>query len=152
MKKRNLHLQQLNNKMHEIRKLSQIAIPSTGWLKAVRLSIGMSLEQLGCKLGISKQSALDIERRERAGTVTLKALRDAAAAMDMELVYGFVPKDGTIAKLIDRKSHEVARKIVGMASQSMVLENQGNSNKRLEQAIEERAMEIKENMPKILWD
>ena len=145
-------MQQLNNKMHEIRNLSQITIPSTGWLKAVRLSIGMSLEQLGRKLGISKQSALDIERRERAGTVTLKALRDAAAAMDMELVYGFVPKDGTIAKLIDRKSHEVARKIVGMASQSMVLENQGNSNKRLEQAIEERAMEIKENIPKILWD
>ena len=112
----------------------------------------MSLEQLGRKLGIAKQNALALERREQQGAVTINSLRQAAAAMDMELVYGFVPKDGTLEALINRKAHEVAREIVLMASQTMVLEDQGNSHQRLEKAIEERAKEIKDKMPKLLWD
>ena len=152
MKKRNLQVKQLSHKMQDVSHLQQIAVPETGWLKTIRLSIGMSLEQLGRKLGISKQSAMDIERREREGSVTLRALREAATAMDMDLVYGFVPKDGSISNLIDRKAHELATKIVGMASQHMVLENQENSKERLEEAIRERTNEIREKMPRILWD
>jgi hypothetical protein len=34
----------------------------------------------------------------------------------------------------------------------MKLEDQGNSNKRIQKAIEERAASIKIEMPKILWD
>ena len=32
--------------------------------------------------------------------------------MDMQLVYGFVPNDGTLDALIDRKAKELARQIV----------------------------------------
>jgi len=34
----------------------------------------------------------------------------------------------------------------------MKLEDQGNTNKRIQKAIEERAETIKNEMPKILWD
>lgn len=152
MKTRNLQLQQIDTKISSLQPLRDLPVPATGWLKAIRLSLGMSLEQLGRKLGIAKQNALALERREQQGAVTINSLREAAAAMDMELVYGFVPKDGTLEALINRKAHEVAREIVLMASQTMVLEDQGNSNQRLEKAIEERAKEIKDKMPKLLWD
>jgi predicted DNA-binding mobile mystery protein A len=152
MKTRNLQLQQIDAKISGLKHLRDLPIPPTGWLKAIRLSLGMSLEQLGRKLGIAKQNALALERREQLGAVTINSLREAAAAMDLELVYGFVPKDGTLQALIDRKAYEVAKEIIKMASQTMVLEDQGNSNQRLEKAIEERAKEIKEKMPKLLWD
>ena len=72
--------------------------------------------------------------------------------MDMQLVYGFVPNDGTLDALIDRKAKELARQIVMRTSNTMKLEDQQNSNQRLENAIQERANAIRIEMPKILWD
>ena len=51
---------------------------------------------IGNQLSITKQSLQSIERREIEGSITLKTLRDVANGMDMELVYGFVPKDGSL--------------------------------------------------------
>jgi hypothetical protein len=70
----------------------------------------------------------------------------------MELVYGFVPKDGSLDALIDRKAKELATQIVMRTSNTMKLEDQANSARRITKAIEERAVAIKNDMPKILWD
>jgi hypothetical protein len=70
----------------------------------------------------------------------------------MELVYGFVPKDGTLDALINRKSMELANKIVSRTSNTMRLEDQENSELRLKKAIEERTTQLKYEMPKMLWD
>jgi hypothetical protein len=70
----------------------------------------------------------------------------------MELVYGFVPKDGTLNALIDRKARELAEKIVLRASRNMRLEAQENSPERIEKAIVERAEEVRREMPKYLSD
>jgi len=152
MGKQSLQLQQLNNKMSSFATLKQVAIPPTGWIKAIRTAIGMSMQQLGNKLTVSKQAILDIEKREKDGSITIKSLKEIARVLDMELVYGFVPKDGSLDALIDRKAKELATQIVLRTSNTMKLEDQGNSNKRIQKAIEERAASIKIEMPKILWD
>ena len=128
------------------------ATSPTGWIKAIRNAIGMSMLQLGNRLSITKQSVQDIERREKDGSITIKALREAARALDMQLVYGFVPNDGSLDALIEKRATELATKIVLRTSNTMKLENQGNTNTRIEKAIKERAEEIKNEMPKILWD
>ncbi len=132
--------------------VQKVPVPPTGWVKAIRLALGMSLDQLGRKLSITKQSAQAIEEREKDGSVTIKTLRVAANALDMHLVYGFVPKDGSLEALIDRKATELAKQIVLRTSNTMKLEDQENSKQRIEKAIEERATEIKNEMPKALWD
>lgn len=152
MSKKNLQLQQLNSKMHAYASLQKVAIPPTGWIKAIRTALGMSLEQLGNKLSITKQSAGNIEKREKEGTITIKSLRETAKAMDMHLVYGFVPKDGSLDALIERKAKELAFEIVSRTSNTMKLEDQENSKQRIEKAIQERATEIINEMPKMLWD
>jgi predicted DNA-binding mobile mystery protein A len=152
MGKKSLQIQQLNSKMLVVASIKKITSPPTGWIKAVRTALGMSLKQLGNKMSITKQSLTDIERREKDGSITLKTLRNAAIALDMELVYGFVPKDGSLDALIDRKAKEMATQIVLRTSNTMKLEDQGNSSKRIQKAIEERAASIKNEMPKILWD
>lgn len=132
--------------------LQKVAPPPTGWIKAIRNAIGMSMLQLGKRLSITKQSVQDIERREKDGSISIKALREAARALDMQLVYGFVPNDGSLEALIDRKAKELAIQIVQRTSNSMKLEDQENSKQRIEKAIEERATIIKNEMPKTLWD
>jgi len=152
MSKKSLQIQQLNSKMLAFASLQKVAPPPTGWIKAIRNAIGMSMLQLGKQLSITKQSVQDIERREKDGSISIKALREAARALDMQLIYGFVPNDGSLEALIDRKAKELATQIVQRTSNSMKLEDQENSKQRIEKAIEERATIIKNEMPKTLWD
>jgi len=152
MGKKTLQLQQLNNKMLRLASLKEEIVPSTGWIKAIRTSIGMSMQQLGNKLNISKQGVLDIERREKDGSISIKSLREVAHVMDMKLVYGFIPLDGTLDALIEKKAKELAKQIVMRTAHTMQLEDQANSNKRIEAAIRERTAAIQNEMPKILWD
>ena len=152
MGKKTLQLQQLNNKMLRLASLKEEVVPSTGWIKAIRTSLGMSMQQLGNKLNISKQGVLDIERREKDGSISIKSLREVAHVMDMKLVYGFIPLDGTLDALIEKKAKELAKQIVMRTANTMQLEDQANSNKRIEAAIRERTVAIQNEMPKILWD
>lgn len=152
MSQKSLQLQQLNNKMLGFATLKQVAVPPTGWIKAIRTAVGMSGQQLGNKLSMTKQGVLDIEKREQDGSITIKALREIGRAMDMQLVYGFVPNDGSLDALIEKRAIELATKIVLRTANTMKLEDQANSKKRIEKAIKERAEEIKNEMPKMLWD
>jgi predicted DNA-binding mobile mystery protein A len=147
-----LQIEQLESKIKVLSPLANLTSPPTGWIKAIRSALGMSLQQLANRISISRQSVQEMEQRERDGSISLKSLRETARALDMELVYGFVPKDGSLDALIDRKSRELASKIVTRTSNTMKLEDQENSQKRLRKAIDERTSLLKHEMPKILWD
>ena len=152
MNKKQLQIDQLDRKLKGFATAQTIVIPSTGWLKAVRVSLGMSLQQLADKLAITKQSVAGIELREKEGNITLNSLRETADALDMKLIYGLVPKDGSIDALIERKARELAKQIVLRTSNTMRLEDQENSEERIRKAIEERTTAMKNELPKILWD
>jgi len=143
---------QLGQKMQNLEVLKNSAILPSGWIKATRISLGISLQQLANKLKVSRQNMHMLEQREKEGTITLNTLKETAAAMDMQLVYGFVPKDGSIEKLIERKATELATRIVMRTSHSMKLEDQENPAEKIKKAIEEKADLFKNELPKILWD
>jgi transcriptional regulator with XRE-family HTH domain len=133
--RKSLELQQLSNKIKGFAAIPFAAVPHAGWIKAVRTALGMTLQQVGQKAGIS-----------------LRSLQQAAAAMDMHLVYGFVPNAGSLEALIEQRALELATQVVMRTHQNMVLENQSNSEERLQAAIAERAAIFRVEMPKILWD
>ena len=147
-----LQFQQLNEKIDQLTGLQHVIVPPIGWIKAIRNGIGMSMEQLGKKLSITKQGVMDIEKREKEGAITIKSMQEIAKAMDMKLVYGFVPNEGDLEQMIETRAIEMAKKIVERTSNTMKLEDQANSKERIEKAIKERASEIINNTPKILWD
>ena len=152
MNNKKLQIEQLEQKLKGFNSAQKVAMPPNGWVKTVRTCLGMTLQQLADKLSISKQSVREIEVREKEGSITLKGLREAANALDMDLVYGLVPKDGSIEKLIDRKASELAKQIVSRTSNNMKLEDQENTQQRLKKALEERKASIKNELPKTLWD
>ena len=147
-----LQRQQLNSKMESFSEVKNIAIPSIGWIKAIRTGLNMSMQQLGHKLGVSKQAVLDIERRESHGAITIRSLREIAQALNMEFVYGFVPKEGSLNDLIEARAKQLATDIVMRTANTMQLEDQANSYQRIEAAIEERKQELIQQLPTILWD
>ncbi len=152
MKMKKMQIEQLSTKIDQLESIRNIIIPSIGWIKTIRTTLGMSLEQLGKKMGIAKSNVQRLEKREQSGTITLKTLEEAGKSMDMKFIYGFVPKDGSIEKLIERKAKLLATEIVLRTSGTMKLEDQENSQERIKKAIEERTSEIIDELPKILWD
>lgn|SRR5690606_16312590 len=152
MNKKKLQLDQLDRKLDKYKMASKVTPPPSGWIRSIRLSLGMTLQQLAEKLSITKQSVYELEKREKEGSITLKSLKEVANAMDLQLVYALVPKDGSLDLLIERKAQELAQRIVSRTSDNMKLEAQENSNERIEKAIHERSITLKSEMPRVLWD
>ncbi len=152
MERKVLQIQQLDRRISDYSGLEKVAPPVEGWIKTIRTALGMSMQQLGKRLSVTKQSVKALEAREQQGTLTINALRDAANALDMHLVYGFVPNDGSLEKLIERRAMELARQIVLRTDNTMRLEDQENTRTRIEKSIKERAAMIRNEMPRVLWD
>lgn len=152
MNAKKLQIEQLESRIKLFSPTRQLPNPPTGWVKAIRLAFGMSMQQLANKLSMTKQSVQEIEIREKEGSITLKSLKESARVLDMELVYGFVPKEGSLDKYIEKKARLMAEKIVSRTSNTMKLEDQENSKQRLKKAVEERTKIIKQQLPKVLWD
>jgi len=152
MIKQKLILDQIDRKVLQFRKLEDMTIPSSGWVFAVRQALGMSLKQLGKRMGITAQSVKEIEEREKTGTISINVLRQFGKSLDMKLVYGFIPTDKRLDKIIEKRATELAEEIVLRTSVTMNLEDQGNSKKRIKKAIKEKSDEIIAEMPRYLWD
>ena len=152
MVRKSLQLQQLDSKALRFAPPADVAMPPTGWIKAIRTALGMSMQQLASRLNITKQGVMDIERREKDGSITIKSLRNVANAMDMQLVYGFVPNGGSLEALIEKRARELATRIVMRTAATMQLEDQSVSKERIEEAIQQRTLSLCHEMPKILWD
>ena len=150
--KQRLLIEQADRKLAAFRPLGTISIPEKGWIHTIRVALRMSLRQLGNRLRISPQSVREIEVRESKGSITIKGLKEVGAVLDMQLVYGFIPKGQSIEDMIEKRAIEIAKDIVMRTSNTMQLEEQENSKVRIEKAIKNRAEEIKTKMPKYLWD
>ncbi len=146
-----LRIVQLDKKIESFAKAKGNPLPGEGWIYAIREALGMSLKQLGNRLKITPQGAKDIERREKDGSLTLQKLREVAAALNMQLVYGLVPKDQSLEKMIEKRAYELALEIILKTSHTMHLENQGLDETAIHEAVENRAKKIKDEMPRNLW-
>lgn len=149
---RNLLIEQLDRKLLPFKGTEKVIIPEKGWINTIRATINMTLEQLGNKLNITKQGVKRIEESEAAGTITIKSLKEVGNALEMKFVYGFVPIDGSINSLLERKSRVLAEKIILRTNQNMMLEDQAIEKSKLKAAIDDLSKEIKSELKKSIWD
>ena len=152
MKKQKLILEQLDAKILQLKKAEGLVIPSSGWVFSIRQALGMSLRQMGNKMGITAQSVKEIEQREQNETISLKVLRQFGKSLNLKLIYGFIPQDGSLENIIEKRAHELALEIVNRTSISMKLEDQENKSSRIQKAIKDKTIEIRNEMPRHLWD
>lgn len=152
MKTQKLILTQTDRKIRLIAKCENVIVPFSGWIYAIRQSLCMSLRQLGARMGMAPQSVREMEEREKNGTISLNVLRQFARSMDMKFIYGFIPKQKSLEKLIEERAEQLAEEIVKRTSVSMELEDQKLETGLIRKAIKEKAIELKQEMPKYLWD
>ncbi len=92
-----------------------VPTPKDGWVRASREAVGMTAAQLGRRLGVSRQEAADLERRERTGSITIATLAKVAQALGCELRVVFEPKtsfEETVRHQAELKAHEERNRLV----------------------------------------
>lgn len=147
-----LLIEQLDQKLSNFKAAGMVLVPQKGWINTIRTTLNMTREQLGVKLELTKGAIQKMEEREATGQITINKLRDVGKALDMQFVYGFVPKEESVDNLINNKAQTLARKIVLRTNQNMKLEGQGIGDEKINETINELANEIKREMRKSLWD
>jgi predicted DNA-binding mobile mystery protein A len=151
MKTQELILNQTDNRIRKIARIND-ENPPNGWIYTIRMALGMSLRQLGKMAKITPQGVKDIETREKNGNITIASLEQIGKQLNMKLVYGFIPFDGSLQRMIDKRAYELATKIVTRTSNSMKLEDQSISQAMLKKSIKAKAQEIKQKNLKSLWE
>jgi predicted DNA-binding mobile mystery protein A len=147
-----LILEQLDAKVKSFNEVAHIPPPGDGWIHGIRTALNMTLGQLAKKMGITSPSLKNFETREKQGNITLNSLKQIASALDMQLVYAIIPKEGSLEEMVDVKAWEKAREIVNRTANTMALEDQANEQERLTLALQDKKKELKNEIPKFLWD
>src|SRR5947207_996826 len=84
--------QRLDEKLRDIPQ-NLLAKPPKGWIAAVRDALGMSVRDLGRRMGTSGQRAARLEHDELSGVIQLSSLERAAFAMNCHVVYALIPNE-----------------------------------------------------------
>jgi transcriptional regulator with XRE-family HTH domain len=70
-----------------------------GWLRAVRYALGVPVEEVAQHLGVCRREIYRLEKSEKESRIMLGTLRQAAAALGCDLVYGLAPLEGTLREM-----------------------------------------------------
>ncbi|NCN39873.1 mobile mystery protein A [bacterium] len=152
-KKKNSQKRIVQQKLNRLSKLSE-PIPPSGWVKAIRGSLGLSIRQLAERVGVGHGSINQLEKREPKKRVTLESLENAAKAMDCKVVYAIVPLEhgATLDDIIKKRALEAATKILKEVAHTMKLEAQGTSKKEIREEIKRIADELIESGDNRIWN
>lgn len=124
---RQLKLRQLDKQLQTWRKTAKtLTRPREGWLRTIRMTLGMSTGQLAERMGSRQPWVLQLEKAEVDDTATLASLRKAAEALGCELVHVLVPRK-PLVQMVSDQADKVARQELATVSHSMALEEQRSS-------------------------
>ena len=145
-------LDEIQGKLNPFSVLKSEMRPDNGWVNAIRVSIKMSLRQLGERLHITPQGVRDLEKREKEGAITINTLKEVGRVLDMDLVYGFISRHNRLEDMIEERAREIAEEVVLKTMQTMQLDSSIKSKNDIKKAIDHKTYEISSKMPSNLWD
>jgi predicted DNA-binding mobile mystery protein A len=98
---------QLDKEMRPFRVAHKQKHPTQELLRAVRQVLGVPMAELAKKAGVNRSVIFRLERSERRGTISLRAMTRVANAMDCTVIYGIVPRSGqTLEEVADWRKWE----------------------------------------------
>lgn len=142
---------QLDKRLNVLATPDALARPARGWVKAIREALGMTADQLGRRMEVSRQRVLELEESEARGAVTLESLERAAHALDCRLVYALVPRV-PLDELVQERATKLARKQLRATGHSMALEDQAVNPADEEEQLKRLSQELIDKSGSVLWE
>jgi predicted DNA-binding mobile mystery protein A len=130
--------------------LSRIGL-TKGWLKEIRVSLGMTAEQAALRAGVSQQTWTKGEDNEVKGSISLSTLRRYAIALDCSLKYALVPNSGSLEAAVEKRAFKLAKELIERTHTTMSLENQAVTSQERERLTEELARQLTTELGNTFW-
>lgn len=92
-------LRELNDAAMAFHVAREAAKNIQGWLRTMRHVMGIPASESARRIGMDRHEIYRMEHMEERGVNKMQTLRRAAEALGCELVYGLVPKEGTLASM-----------------------------------------------------
>ena len=146
-----LKLKQVEELVQPLRRFPRVPPPRGGWVRAIREALGMSAQQLGARVHVTRQTVENLERSEAQGKITLDSLNKLASALGCRVVYALVPEK-PLAEIQRDRAREIAEGLVKSASHSMTLEAQSVNEKERRRQSDRMVETLLQGNPKKLWD
>lgn len=143
--------EQLQTDFNDLNELAKKPTPTTGWIRVIRQALGMTTYQLAKRIGCTQSNVVALERREKAGNISLKALEQTAKAMNCRCVYFFVPQK-PLAQIMEDQARLIVKKRLQAVAHSMKLEQQDLTPEQVKQQEESLVSELLLDRPKFLWE
>jgi predicted DNA-binding mobile mystery protein A len=147
---RDLQTQQMDALLETWRTAQLSARPRSGWVRAIRESLGMSAAAFARRLGMTPVGVRKLESAEASDAITLASLRKLAQALDCELQYALVPRNRLQQQVRDR-AEMVARERLRPIAHSMALEDQAVQGPQNKLQLEVAIKDLIEGSRRELW-
>jgi predicted DNA-binding mobile mystery protein A len=145
-----LRRQQIDLNLEDIKPMGSKKPPKDGWIKEIRNALGMSMKDLGARLGVIKQRIERIEKDEVNKKVTIETMSRVAEALNCEFVYFLIPKT-SLQNTLESEALQAAKKLANSIEKTMSLEKQGTSKSAQAERIKEIAKELIEKQDRRIW-
>ena len=122
-----------------------------GWIKSIREALGMSTQQLAKRVGIDQSRISRLEHAEIDGDLKLSSLKKIANGLNMQFVYGFVPKD-SLEEMVKEQARTIALTRMAKVNHTMRLEEQELANDEKAKSFDDLVQKILIENPKDFWD
>ena len=122
----------------------------TPWIKSIRIALGMTLQDLADRMGADKARISRIEKAEVEGDLRISTLKKVAEALEMEFVYGFLPKD-SLDSMVKNQARKIAVSTLSKVNYSMRLEDQELSEEERKKALINLEQKILMEPPIDFW-
>jgi predicted DNA-binding mobile mystery protein A len=147
---RDLQIQQMDALLETWRTAQLSARPRSGWVRAIRESLGMSAAAFARRLGMTPVGVRKLESAEASDAITLASLRKLAQALDCELQYALVPRNSLQQQVRDR-AEMVARERLRPIAHSMALGDQAVQGPQNKLQLEVAIKDLIEGSRRELW-
>lgn len=147
---RDLQLQQIDDQLASWKASQLSARPRSGWVRAIRESLGMTATAFARRLGMSHAGVRKLESAEASDVITLASLRKLAEALDCELQYALVPRT-SLKQQIHDQAETVARERLRPIAHSMALEDQAVQDSLNKLQLDQAVKELIEGSHRELW-
>jgi len=142
--------EQLDSKLSTLKGFTAQGLKSIGWIKTIREALGMTSTNLASRVGVNQSRIIHMEKAERDGNIKISTMEKIADAVDMDFVYGFVPRT-SLNEMVKQQAKKIALHKMERLDNTMRLELQELSSEEKERALKDMIDRILIDGPKDFW-
>ena len=142
--------EQLDSKLSTLKGFTAQGLKSIGWIKTIREALGMTSTNLASRVGVNQSRIIHMEKAESDGNIKISTMEKIADALDMDFVYGFVPRT-SLNEMVRQQAKKIALHKMERLDNTMRLELQELSSEEKERALTDMIDRILIDGPKDFW-